>query len=238
MTGLALGAELGAFLESRGADQYGFGDLEQFNASIEEAYGEVWKEYTRAVSFAVHFPWAVVEELLTAPTHTYLAYYDILNDKINGISLAVTDWLEKQGYRAFPVPASQRVTPNKAAGIFSHRLAAHLSGLGWIGKNCSLINEKAGPRLRLGTVLTDAPLPAASPQESRCGDCNLCKDICPAGAIHGLAWLEGQPLQERLDVPACQDHLWQMRHSFGKEICGLCIAVCPYGRDRQRRIQK
>ena len=87
--------------------------------------------------------------------------------------------------------------------------------------------RKIGPRLRLGTVLTDAPLPYAIPLDSRCGDCHLCQDICPVGAIQGVAWQEGQDLSMRLNVSHCQEHLWQMRHSFGKEICGLCIAVCP-----------
>ena len=230
-----LAKELGILLETWGADEYGFADLEQVKEGLDFEYGQVWRDYTRAVSFAVYFPWAVVEELLTAPTHTYLALYDILNAKLNEIALLTTKWLEKRGYRAFPVPASQRVSPNKEAGIFSHRLAAHLAGLGWIGKSCALINEKVGPRLRLGTVLTDAPLTGAVPMVSRCGACELCKNICPAHAIKGVTWQEGQDISARLNVTDCQEHLWQTRHSFGKEICGLCIAVCPYGRDRNMR---
>ena len=89
---------------------------------------------------------------------------------------------------AYPIPASQRNGRDRMQSIFSHRMAAHLAGLGWIGKNCCLITPIAGPRVRLVTVLTDAPLPPGSPMDSRCGDCTACVDACPPHAIKGRAF--------------------------------------------------
>ena len=56
------------------------------------------------------------------------------------------------------------------------------------------------------------------------------RDVCPAGAIKGVLYHEGQPLEDRLDVFACDRYLQEQRLSFGKRICGLCIAACPYGK--------
>ncbi|MEG1500671.1 MAG: epoxyqueuosine reductase [Clostridiales bacterium] len=229
-----LNAALLEILQKGGVDHWGFACLEADREAIEEEYGSVWQDYPRAISFAVNMPWAVVEQLLVAPTHTYLYYYDVVNDHINDITLNICRYLESEGYRAFPIPASQRVE-NRLSGIFSHRWAAVLAGLGWIGKSCNLINPQVGPRLRLGTVLTDAPLETDLPLANGCGECTICLDGCPAKAIKGVPFQKGQGLEHRLDVLACDQHLLNMRHAFGKRICGLCIALCPYGRKREQR---
>ncbi len=235
-----LNSEIKEILIGAGADHYGFADLSPYTDGLKEAYGPMWNNYPRAVSFGVNFPLQVVEELLKGPARTYLYYYDVLNDKINQIALALNTWLEGEGYLSFPIPASQRENEDKLSGIFSHRSAARLAGLGWIGKSSSLINPKVGPRLRLGTVLTNAPMVCDSPLENLCGKCNACRDICPPKAIKGVPWHSGQPLDERLNVYACDNYLQEMRHAFGKRICGLCIAVCPYGRriakDREEEV--
>ena len=50
-----LAAELSLLLPAWGADQFGFGDLERVGEEIESAYGDVWQDYTRVISFAVTF---------------------------------------------------------------------------------------------------------------------------------------------------------------------------------------
>ena len=218
-----------------GADAFGVAELETAAAAIHKAYGDTFDGYTRAVSFAVHLPRRVVDEVLDHPSHTYLAYYDIANSLLNRIGLIVNNRLEREGFLSFPIPASQRTRENKEGGIFSHRMAAQMAGLGWIGKNCSLISPQNGPRLRLGTVLTDAPLEPDSPIENRCGDCTQCRDICPAGAILGKAFDCNDALSQRFDFKKCDAYLSETRQTFGKRICGRCIAVCPYGRKKHAK---
>jgi epoxyqueuosine reductase len=220
---------LAELTERWGGDLFGVADLEEVTDAIAKEYGEQFNALTRAISAAVFFPKLVVNELAQGPTHTYLRYYDTINARLDDIALRLNNFLQKQGYQAFPIPASQRVSESKLAGIFSHRLAAHRAGLGWIGKNCSLINPKVGPRLRLVTVLTDAPLPVDKPLENRCGECILCREACPPGAIKGIIFRADGSLAERFDAPACNEYLSSMRHSFGKRVCGRCLAVCPWG---------
>ena len=111
-------------------------------------------------------------------------------------------------------------------------MAAYWSGLAWIGKNGSAIHPEVGPRLRLVTILTDAPLTPGKPLERCCPpNCQACRDICPPGAIRGVQFEVGQPLEQRLDAASCKHWLHERRNSFGKEVCGMCLAVCPVGRN-------
>lgn len=218
-------------LELWGASKWGIADLTSAEAQMTAEYGSTWQEYPRAVSVAVYFPKQVIQQLADAPTLTYQAYYDIVCARLNDISLRTCLMLEDAGYKAFPVPASQRVGKFKEAGIFSHRTAAHLAGLGWVGKSLSLITEEVGPRLRLCTIFTDAPLPTGTPLTKTCPpNCKLCFEACPSGAILGVPYSDQQNIEDRFIRQNCADYLRQVRQSFGKEICGKCLAACPYGR--------
>ena len=214
---------------SYGADLCAVADLSTAREALWQAYGHRFDGLSRAVSYAVYLPRRVVDEVLEHPTHTYLAYYDVANSLINEIGLRLSNDFTKMGFDSYPIPASQR-TGAKDGSIFSHRMAAQLAGLGWIGKSCALVTKEAGPRLRLGTVLTDAALDCGAPAENLCGDCTLCTKICPAGAILGRDFDEKEELSLRFDFQKCDDYLTETRQTFGKRICGRCVAVCRFGR--------
>lgn len=222
--------EIHDLLKNFGADAVGFADLVPHQQWIRYQYGNSWDGYPYAIAVAVNFPRAVVNQLLVAPSHSYLRFYDIINNRLDEMTLAIANYLENIGFAAFPVPASQRSGEERLDAIFSHRAAAYWAGLGWIGKSCSLITEQRGPRLRLATVLTDAPFVCGTPMNSRCGTCHACVDACPAGALEDVLFVNDQPLGDRFDGIACDRYLQQMRHSFGKRICGRCIAACPRGK--------
>lgn len=225
-----LQAELMASAAALGADACGIADLTPYRAQLTSLYGDERGQFSRAVVAAVFLPRRVVDELLQHPSHSYLTYYDTANALLNQVALILSNVLQKAGYDSLPIPASQRTGPAKDGGAFSHRLAAHLAGLGWIGKSCHLIHPAVGPRLRLVTVLTDAPLTAAQPLTGRCGDCTRCADHCPAGAIKGVPWAMGDDLSQRFDFQKCDQYLTEVRQVFGKRICGRCLAICPQGR--------
>ena len=221
--------QLHDYLLSLGAHKVGFAALTPHREWLEREYGEEWLEYTCAISVAVNFPRAVLDEVALGPTLTYVRYYDALNAALDRISLYGAEWLDARGFRAYPIPASQMVGENHLRGIFSHRAAARMAGLGWVGKCCSIITPDRGPRQRFCTIMTDAPLPASKPMEPRCGFCRRCTDICPVQAIKGVTWRDEQPLSERLDVAVCHEFLMGIRKTFGKSVCGRCLAVCPFG---------
>jgi epoxyqueuosine reductase QueG len=119
----------------------------------------------------------------------------------------------------------------RVAAIFSHKLAAHMAGLGWIGKSCLLITPEAGPRVRWATVLTDAPLPATgSAMAERCGECQKCVEICPQAAFTGRPFREDEPREARYDARKCELYLKDLEEKTGYGVCGMCLFVCPHGR--------
>lgn len=144
-------------------------------------------------------------------------------------------WLKETGYRFLSIPPdSDRRTGkfvSKLYGLFSHKTAATCAGLGWVGKNGLVINEAYGPRLSWATVLTDAPLAHNRPVEkSGCGNCGLCEAYCPSGAITGRHWSVDEPYTELVRYEKCRS-LKKSRRGFDERPnCGLCINICPFGR--------
>jgi epoxyqueuosine reductase QueG len=145
--------------------------------------------------------------------------------------------LKSRGYRALAIPPDsdrkKGTFISKLYSLFNHKMAATSAGLGWIGKNGLLISPDYGPRLSLVTVLTDAPLEPDTPMEySLCGDCTLCMQYCPSQAITGAEWSRSSPFVELVKLGACRSHKAAKRLTDGKPNCGLCINICPYGREK------
>lgn len=144
-------------------------------------------------------------------------------------------FLRKKGFRFLCIPPdSDRIKGtfvSKLYGLFSHKVAATCSGLGWVGRNGLLISPRYGPRLSLVTVLTDAPLEADTPiEEGLCGECWLCVEMCPSGALSGEGWSRENPYPDLIDFAKCASHKENSRAVAGKPNCGFCINICPYGR--------
>lgn len=217
-------------VKNGGAPEVGIADLSHASEAIDNHADPRLKRFTRAISFIIPFPRSVIEELLDGPTNTYLHYYRAVNTLIDDLSIRLTAVLEAQGYEAFPVPSSQRFGKKKLDSIFPHRIAGFLAGMGWIGKSGCLVNKTFGPRVRLGTVLTNALLPPDGPGDIQCGECMLCTEACPVGAIKGKLFAPNVPLSERLEPELCDTYQNQVRDRYGKRVCGRCLAACPFGK--------
>jgi ferredoxin len=152
-------------------------------------------------------------------------------------------FLKARGHRTLAIPPDsdrhKSTFVSKLYSLFNHKMAATSAGIGWVGKNGLLISPGQGPRLTLATVLTDAPLAPDRPiDESRCGTCTLCIDHCPSKAITGEEWSRHDPFVELVKLDACRSHKSGKRQTEGKPNCGLCINICPYGREKIRTEQQ
>lgn len=220
---------------SFGADYYGVADLVPAHDFIHEQGGERVSRYPRGIVIGMRLQDSLVNLLPDNDKAAAILYkhnsYDVVNQALDQIALKVAALLQQAGFAAFPVPASKRTDDEHIAGIFSHKLAAHLAGLGWIGKSCLLITPDHGPRVRWVSILTDAPInPTGNPMEQQCGTCTACVDICPQQAFSGRNFYEGEPREARFDVAACDRYFKELEKSRGVAVCGLCLYICPHGR--------
>lgn len=220
------------FVGSNGIDYYGVADLSSTKNFIESMGGKLVSQYPRSISIGIILSGSIVDELPRRSEHevaaNYRNLYDLINQRLNLTTTKLSGLLQEKGYKAFPVPASERHDDENIAAIFSHKLAAHQAGLGWIGKSCLLITPESGPRVRWATVLTDAPLEVTGePLPVQCGDCTECVDICPIDAFTGEPFHENEPREIRYDARKCEEYLG---HDDEWTVCGLCVYICPHGK--------
>ena len=232
-----LKGRLESLAKSMGATYFGIADLTPAWQSISEQGGEFLTRFPRAVSHGFILMDSIVNALGShnnvAALSTYRYHtHQAINPRIDSISLMLAQSLDKAGFQAFIIPSSQRVGKAELAGVFSHKLAAHLAGLGWIGKSALLITPKHGPRVRWGTVLTDAPLEAGMPMDEMCKDCPVCMEACPVHAFTGQAFDRPRPRSEIFAAEACDRYQSEREQTLGVRACGICVYICPFGRKK------
>ncbi|WNQ12107.1 tRNA epoxyqueuosine(34) reductase QueG [Paenibacillus aurantius] len=113
-------------------------------------------------------------------------------------------------------------------GALVDRAVAERAGLGWSGKNCAVITPEWGSWVYLGEMITNLPFPPDTPVTEDCGECTLCIDACPTGALVG----PGQ-----LNASRCVSFVTQtkglvddeMKRKIGNRLygCDTCQVVCP-----------
>ncbi len=216
-----------------GADLVGVVDAEPLN-ELQTNPSDLLHGFTRAVSIAIQLPVSVFDTISDKPTPVYSATYQTANRILDELAFRTSVAFQKEGFRSLPIPASQILNREDWSAAISHKAVARLAGLGWLGKNLLLITPQFGPRVRLVTVLTEAPLIADMPVKNRCGNCLLCRDSCPAKAIKGVNTVDYyKDRNEALHFSRCVEKLtgeYAKLPGIGASICGLCIKVCPFGR--------
>ena len=180
------------------------------------------------VSVAVKLSDAILQTIENAPSFVYFQHYRTANALLDQITFRLAREIEKTGFSALPVAASQSLgKQNPYYGVVPHKTAAVLSGLGFVGKSGLFLSEKYGSKLRLGTIITDMPLSNVLPIiENGCGNCHACQSACPAGAIYGtLPTTDGE---RNFDAEKCSRYMKEHFQDIGRgSVCGICIKVCP-----------
>jgi epoxyqueuosine reductase QueG len=231
--------ELEKYSRTLGIDLFGVADLtdNQVHSFILRQGSEHIARFPTSVSIGIRLLDSVVDQLFRheepSAIFSYRGVYNSANANLDRTIFLIAKKIQEEGFEAYPIPASQTINDRKLEGAISHKLSAHLSGLGWIGKSCLLITPQFGPRVRFATILTDAPLEPGKPLDNRCGDCLDCVDICPPGAFTGVAFDASEPRDVRFRAHNCRSYTQRRAQQLGEGICGLCVYVCPYGLKNQ-----
>jgi epoxyqueuosine reductase QueG len=227
--------KLEEYTRSLGLDLFGVADLtdNQVHSFILMQGGEHISSFPKALSLGIRLLDPVVDQLYRheepSAIYSYRGLYNSVNANLDRAALLTSKKLQGAGFKAYPIPASQTINDRKLEGTISHKLAAHLSGLGWIGKSCLLITPEYGPRVRFTTILTDALLISGKPIKNMCGDCSSCVDVCPPRAFTGVAFDSSEPRDVRFRAHQCRDYTQSRAQQLGEGICGLCVYICPFG---------
>jgi epoxyqueuosine reductase QueG len=186
------------------------------------------------ISIAVALSPVIVSNIRHGPTKEYYAEYCKVNNLLDHLSIKAANFLQDRGWKAKSFAATNEgIFPETLSTCLPHKTVATLAGLGWIGKCALLITEKYGSAVRISTVLTDAELTSGQPiTMSKCGDCRICVDACPAHAATGELWEAGLYRDTFFNPFNCRKTARKYAANAGIDdtVCGICIAVCPWTR--------
>lgn len=149
-------------------------------------------------------------------------YHDVLRDRLNKLGA----YLKEQ----FPEVEMKSMVDT---GELSDRAVAERSGIGFSGKNCAIITPEFGSYVYLGEIVTNIPFPPDEPVDDSCGDCNICVDACPTGAL-----VQGGQLNAKRCIAfltQTKDFLPdEFRTKIGNRLygCDTCQTVCPKNRKK------
>ena len=127
-------------------------------------------------------------------------------------------------------PAPFEAAPYVDTGPLQERVFAQHAGVGWIGKNCCVINPALGSFVFLAEIVCSLALPPDPPGSDRCGTCTLCIDACPTEALIAPHVLDARRCISYLTI----EHRGEIATEFTADIetrvygCDVCQEVCPY----------
>ncbi len=109
---------------------------------------------------------------------------------------------------------------------------AEKAGLGFYGKNTTLISPQLGSFFLLGEILTTLDLPADSPTSGTCGNCTRCLDACPTQALISPGRMDARRCISYMTIEtkeAIPDEFSQATKNLIMG-CDICQEVCPYNK--------
>jgi len=210
---------------SLGADVCGVANIERFESAPKGFHPlDIYSDAKSVISFGKHFSMSLFDATTDVP---YTFVKNKLVEQLDNISIELTFNIESQGYKAIPIPSDEPYeywdSENKLGkGILSLKHSAQAAGIGTIGKNTLLINEKYGNRLYLGAVITNAELTVDDLASNICPEnCKICLNACPQSALDGVT----------VNQKKCREICASITDGGGFVYsCNICRKVCPFAR--------
>lgn len=180
---------------------------------------------TAVVIACGHSRAALISMNLQVKQNDTLATYE----KVRSVCKELATVLEDRGFEAVAIPAFLPIDMSDGkygmVGPIDLRKAAVEAGVGRYGKSGLVLVEGFGPRVRLGAVLTSAPLePTKMKTKMPCpSECNICLEGCPSKALLG----EG-----KVDKRACGRVIFKFGLRGMIKLVGEMTSVSPEERSQ------
>jgi epoxyqueuosine reductase QueG len=196
--------------------------------------------FNYGISIGRKLDYKIVDKVNNGPTPEYYSHYRQINKDLSLLTKKISDDLNKNDIETLKIDPTVSTSEldsvyfNTLRTDLSHKMVATRAGLGWIGKTDLFISKEFGPRLRLVSILLKTPVkPKLKPVDmSRCGNCSICVDICPAKAANGKLWDITVDREVFYDPWKCRNQCAEFgmnRLGLDVRICGICVAACPIG---------
>ena len=148
-------------------------------------------------------------------------YHKLMRRRLRTLAQRIEERIGNFGYRVFvdSAPVLEKAIAEK-------------SGLGWIGKHTNLINRNEGSWFFLGEIYTDLPLVPDDAEQSHCGTCVACIDVCPTAAIVAPYQLDARRCISYLTIESSEPIPVEFRKAIGNRIygCDDCQLFCPWNK--------
>ena len=243
---------------SRGATMVGISSADRFEGAPEEHKpSDLLPEATTVIVIALRIPYGVLK---SSNLRFYRNVATHLGHELNKLAYEIAVFLENKGFVALPVTPNIPVDMQRGSGLigdFSHKHAAVQAGLGRLGTSTLLLTPQFGPRVRLVSIISNAPLKADLRIEDEvCRKCFACVKACSAKAIqengeidkpkclrqcmpYGYGGLS-RFIREFMATDNEENKLELLKqpraielHQFvqaGNYSCADCVKVCPVGK--------
>lgn len=190
----------------------------------------IWPEVNTVIVLGVPILLPIIE---TTPSINYVEQYDTSNVMLDQIAYRLAIYLNDLGHASIFLPrdgyGNIDILIDKPVAAFSHVYAGKYAGLGTIGYNNTLLNEKYGPRVRYVSVFTKLSLPGdALLEKELCNKCLVCKKLCPSQAFT----TREEGIVAQMDKVACARYHKDLKNE-NRYPCGICVKVCHVGKDRE-----
>ena len=159
-------------------------------------------------------------------------YHDAVLRRLKQVEEAVWGGHSLRQAQGKPCPPTLITRSYVDTGPIVERVYAKYAGVGWIGKNTCIINQKKGSWLFLGVILTSLELAPDLPAPDRCGTCTRCIKACPTDAFLGPYQLDANKCIAYLTIEKRGSIPEDLRVGIGRHVfgCDICQDVCPWNR--------
>jgi len=217
-----------------GANLVGFAPASRWSGGAEPALPyhpeSIWPQARTVIVLGVPMLLPIIE---STPSINYQEMYNAANQTLDQAAFRLSAWLNDQGHAAIYLCrdgyGSLDILRRKPAASFSHVIAGKYAGLGTIGLSHMLITPEYGPRVRLVSIFTSAPIPGDRLIKGElCNGCGLCARLCP---VQAFTKVKGQVIANMAKDPCTERH--QQLRKANCWPCGICAKVCMVGADRK-----